>query len=56
MQRKVARLAHFRLDDVEGVGHAHMGEDQPHDVDERAAGKAIDDWIDEGSFFSFGGN
>jgi hypothetical protein len=32
MERQMARLAHFRLEVMERVGHLFVCEDQPHDV------------------------
>src|SRR5262249_59386858 len=45
MQYQMAWLAHFRLEIMEHVGHLFVGENQPHDVDECAAWKPVNDWI-----------
>src|SRR5215468_3274404 len=45
MQCEVAWLAHLGLEVVECVRHLFVGEDQPHDVDECAAWKPVNDWI-----------
>jgi hypothetical protein len=41
MQRQMAWLAHLRLKIMEGVWHLLMREDEPHNVDEGAARKAV---------------
>src|SRR5262249_50702052 len=41
MQRKMAWLTHLRLQIMERVWHLLMREDEPHNVDERAARKPI---------------
>ena len=41
MQRQMAWLAHLRLQIMERVGHLLMREDEPHNVDESAARKAV---------------
>src|SRR5262245_25947327 len=45
MERQMAWLAHLRFEVLEGVGHLFVGENQPHDVDECAAWKPVNDWI-----------
>src|SRR5262249_18289885 len=41
MQRQMAWLAHLRLQIMERVWHLLMREDEPHNVNESAAGKAV---------------
>src|SRR5262249_27711561 len=43
MQCQMAWLAHLRLQIMEGVWHLLMREDEPHNVDESAARKAVYD-------------
>ena len=45
MQREMAWLAHLGLEIPKRVRRALMREDQPHNVDKSAAGKAEYDWI-----------
>src|SRR5215831_721148 len=45
MQCQMAWLAHLQLEVMERVGHLFVGENQPHDVDECAAWKSVNDWI-----------
>src|SRR5499427_10833589 len=45
MQCQVNWLAHLGLEVMERVGHLFVGEDKPHDVDECAAWKSVNDWI-----------
>jgi hypothetical protein len=41
MQRQMAWLAHLRLQIMERVWHLLVREDEPHNVDESAARKAV---------------
>src|SRR5262249_31179837 len=54
MQSQMAWLAHRRLEVMERVKHLLVGENQPHDVDECATWKPVNDWIGHITLLDFG--